>query len=138
MTSPVAWCMDSPFLSFNVVRGSGLDQPGDGLAGLPDLHVRRLPTLADRLADTVLEVLVEQRQRHRLQGPRRSRDLGQHIDAVLIVLDHPLQPADLALDPPQPPQMIGLALAVPAHPTSHRSTLTNQDTPTGYQCHEIS
>jgi hypothetical protein len=49
----------------------------------------------------VAEVLLQQAQGYRLQGPGDRGDLGQEVDAVLIVLDHPLQAADLALDAPE-------------------------------------
>jgi hypothetical protein len=41
----------------------------------------------------------EQSQCEGLQCFGSGRDLGQHIDAVLVLLDHPLQPADLTFNP---------------------------------------
>jgi hypothetical protein len=43
-------------------------------------------------------VFLQQRQGERLQRLGRGGDLGQHVDAVLVVLDHPLQAPDLSLD----------------------------------------
>src|SRR5687767_9242569 len=94
---------------------SGADQAGDGVAGLGDLLVRGRAALGDGLADAVLEVLVEQIERHRLQRPGRGGDLGEDVDAVVVVLDHPLQPAHLTLDAPQAPQMVVLVVAVAVH-----------------------
>jgi hypothetical protein len=48
-----------------------------------------------------------------LRGLRHCRDLGEDVDAVLLVLDHALQPAGLALDPPEPAQILLLAADVP-------------------------
>ena len=47
------------------------------------------------------EVIVEEAEGDALQRPGRGAHLGEHVDAVLIVLDHPLQAADLTLDAPQ-------------------------------------
>ena len=51
--------------------------------------------------DTVADVLFEQADGHALQRLRRGADLGQHVDAVHVVVDHALQATDLALDAPQ-------------------------------------
>src|SRR4051794_10616338 len=60
-------------------------------------------------------MLVEQADRHRLQRLRGRRDLGEDVDAVLVVLHHALEPADLTLDPAQPLDVSVLAGGVPAH-----------------------
>jgi P-type Cu+ transporter len=59
------------------------------------------------------EVVVEEAEGDALQGPGRGAHLGEHVDAVLIVLDHPLQAADLTLDAPQPLQVGVLVGGVP-------------------------
>ncbi len=51
-----------------------------------------------RAGDAVVQVLVEQLDADALQRLADRRDLRQHIDAVRVFLDHPRQPADLALD----------------------------------------
>src|SRR5215218_5207533 len=96
-------------------RPSGPDQAGDGGAGLGDLVVGDLAALGDRLADAVLEVLVYQPQGDRLERLGGRRDLGEHVDAVVVLLDHPRDPADLAFDAAQPPQVVVLVLGVAAH-----------------------
>ena len=53
---------------------------------------------SDSAGDTVPQVVVEQLEGDALQGTRRRADLGEHIDAVGVVLDHPLQATNLALD----------------------------------------
>src|SRR4051794_17009569 len=50
------------------------------------------------MADVILENL----QRDRLERRRRRADLREDVDAVALVLDHPLDPAHLSLDPVQP------------------------------------
>jgi hypothetical protein len=46
----------------------------------------------------VRQVVVEQPERDGLKRLGRRRHPGQDVDAVLVVLDHLLQAADLALD----------------------------------------
>jgi hypothetical protein len=46
------------------------------------------------------QVVVEELQRHRLQGPVHGRDLSQDVDAVGVLLDHALQAPDLPFDAP--------------------------------------
>src|SRR3954464_42643 len=48
--------------------------------------------------DAVLRVLVEQAERHLVQRRLHGGDLGEDVDAVAVVGDHALDPADLALD----------------------------------------
>ena len=48
--------------------------------------------------DAVLEVLVEKMQPDALQRLGGRGDLGEHVDAIGVVLDHALQAADLTLD----------------------------------------
>ena len=47
-------------------------------------------------------VVVEDLQRDALERRRRPRRLGEDVDAVALLVDHPLDPADLALDPVEP------------------------------------
>ena len=60
----------------------------------------RLVTSGHGTGHTVTEVVVEESEGDALQGPRRRAHLGEHVDAVLVVLDHPLETADLAFDAP--------------------------------------
>jgi hypothetical protein len=46
-------------------------------------------------------VLVDEAERDLVQRGLHGGDLGQHVDAVTVVLDHALDPADLAFDAPQ-------------------------------------
>ena len=62
--------------------------------------------------DAVAHVLLEQAEGDRLQRLRHRRDLGEDVDAVLLLLDHPLQAAGLALDAAQPLEVVVLAVDV--------------------------
>src|SRR5262245_42714960 len=68
---------------------------------------------AERAGDTVAHVLVEDLERERLERGVHGRDLGEDVDAVAVVLDHPLDPPHLALDPVQALDEGILVLAVP-------------------------
>ena len=50
----------------------------------------------------VARVVVEQPERDLLEGSLDRADLGDHVDAVAVVLDHALDAADLALDALEP------------------------------------
>src|SRR6478609_5356562 len=92
-----------------VDRSSGPHQPGDRRRRLGQLLVGLLAALGDGVADAVAEVLVEQPERHRLQRAVDGADLGQHVNAVLVLVDHPGDAAHLALDAPQ---SLGVVLLV--------------------------
>src|SRR3712207_5423812 len=85
------------FLSDSSVRaplGSGAHEAGDRLGGLADLLVGLAATGLGGLDDAVRQVLLDQAEGDRLQRLRHRRDLREDVDAVLLVLDHPLQAAD--------------------------------------------
>jgi hypothetical protein len=86
-----------------------------GGGGLGDLGVALLAVVGRRLHHAVADVLVEQAQPDPLQGLGDRGDLGEHVDAVLVVLDHPLQPANLSFDPPQPVEMLFLGHRIASH-----------------------
>ena len=50
----------------------------------------------------MLEVGVEELQGHTLEGAARGRDLREDVDAVRVLVDHPLQSPHLSLDAPEP------------------------------------
>src|SRR5580704_17776001 len=60
-------------------------------------------------------MVFQQAQRHRLQRPGHRGHLSQDVDAVLVVLDHLLQPADLTLDPAQPLEVVLFVRGVSVH-----------------------
>ena len=86
--------------------GSGPDEARDRVGGFLDLGGR--VTGPRGVDDAVREMVLEQPDGDSLQGALGGGDLGQDIDAVRVLVDHPLQPADLPLDAPQPAEQGGL------------------------------
>src|SRR5207244_5755368 len=58
----------------------------------------RLVTRSERTGDAVAHVAVEDLERERFERGVGRRDLREDVDAVAVVVDHPLDAADLALD----------------------------------------
>src|SRR5688500_2698684 len=92
--------------------GSGADEAGDRLGRLAHLLVGLGAAGARRFDDAVAHVLLEQAEGDRLQRLRHRRDLRQDVDAVLLVLDHALKAAGLALDAAEPLEVVVLAADV--------------------------
>src|SRR5215203_6951509 len=59
-------------------------------------------------------MVVEQSQRDLVERGLDRRDLRHDLDAVTVVLDHPLDATDLALDAAQPLQQLLLGCGVSA------------------------
>src|SRR5918993_3569790 len=91
---------------------SGADEPRDRLGGLADLLVGLAAAGARGVDDAVAHVLLEQAEGDLLQRLRHGGDLREDVDAVLLVLDHALQTAGLALDAAQPLEVVVLAVDV--------------------------
>ena len=53
--------------------------------------------------------------RHALQRLGGRRHLGEDVDAVHVLVDHPLQTSDLSFDPAQTLEVVVLVLAVAVH-----------------------
>src|SRR5665647_2782345 len=85
--------------------GSGAHQTRDRGRGFLQLVGRIVATGLDGVGDAVAQVLVEQGQRHGLQRLGGGGDLGQHVDAVRVLLDHAVHAPNLTLDPAQSPQV---------------------------------
>src|SRR5512138_3725737 len=60
------------------------------------------PTVAGALAHAVPGMPVEQAECHLVQSGLDGSDLGEDVDAVTVVLDHPLDATYLALDAAEP------------------------------------
>ena len=60
-------------------------------------------------------VLVQEAEAHRLQGLRGRGDLGEDVDAVLLLVDLALQAPDLALDAPESGEVLVLGVRVASH-----------------------
>src|SRR6266508_2796371 len=88
-------------------------EAGDGRDELLDLGIPF--ALLEALPDAVAHVVVEEAHADRLQGCRYRVELGEHVDAVLVLVDHPLQAADLPLDAPQSRLEIFLVHRVAVH-----------------------
>ena len=73
------------------------------------------PPLSMACGHAVAQVVLQQPDGHRLQRPGGRGDLGQHVHAVGVFLDHALQAAHLALDPAQAPEVSILVLRISAH-----------------------
>src|SRR3954471_5995166 len=81
--------------------GRYVDEPGTSPAGEACDRCEDLldPVAALPVEDASADVLVEELDPHRPQRGRRRVHLREDVDAVLILVDHPLQAADLTLDP---------------------------------------
>ena len=60
----------------------------------------------------MLQVIVQQRPAHAAERLLHRRHLRQHVGAVALLLDHLLQAAHLALDPPEPGEHRALDLGI--------------------------
>src|SRR5690606_6927276 len=74
-----------------------------------------VPAGLDRRPRAALEVVAEQFLAHAAERLVHGRDLRQDVRAVALLLDHPLEAADLPLDAAQPLQVPLLDLRVHAH-----------------------
>ena len=95
--------------------GSDAEEPLDRLHRFVDLGVARGRIGGGGVAHAVAHVLVEQTETDALQRLRDRHDLREHVDAVLVVVDHPLQAAHLAFDAAQPLAVVVLLEAVAPH-----------------------
>ena len=80
-----------------------------------------LVTRGDRVAHAVGDVILEQLRADLLERGLDGRDLGQDVDAVAILVDHPLDAAHLPFDPVQALDDQVLVLRVAVHHESSRS-----------------
>src|SRR5215212_2088820 len=92
---------------------SGPHETRDRFGRFLELDLGLRPAGLGRLEHAVAHVLVEQTERDRLESLCHRRDLGEDVDAVLLLLDHALQAAGLALDAPQTLEVVVLAVDVP-------------------------
>ena len=71
-----------------------------------------LGTLAE---DAVFDVMGEQQESELVQRSSQSRDLGEHIDAVALLVDHLLDSADLTRNSGK--ALLGVGVDVVTHLT---------------------
>lgn len=81
---------------------------------LEDIDVTDQEAVDEAFADADLE----QAHGHALQRLGNRADLGQHVDAVGVLVDHALQAANLALDAPEALAVVVLVHRVTAHAAS--------------------
>src|SRR5687768_17404973 len=107
---------------------SGLADPREALHGRQELLAllgRGLPVARRQgVLHAVPDVLVEHLERDALERLGDRADLGEQVHAIAIVLDHLLDPADLALDAAQPLAERFLVVAVAL--VGHVRTLLNR------------
>ena len=92
-------------------RSAASEEPADGGHHLLGPLVLLVGLGADHAR---VRVAVEQAERDLVERGLRGADLGEDVDAVAVVVDHPLDPADLTLDPPQPREQLVLGGGVAA------------------------
>jgi len=90
----------------NVIVGMGGSFLGpqesfDGAGGFGDLRFERLVATGGRAGDAVTEMVPEQQHGDALERAGHGGDLGEHVDAVRVVVDHALQSPDLTFDAAQ-------------------------------------
>ena len=74
-------------------------KPADGSHQLVGLLVALVGLRTDH---AVVGVIVEQAERDLVERSLHRRDLREHVDAITVLVDHPLDPRDLPADPAQP------------------------------------
>jgi hypothetical protein len=77
------------------------DEPGDRLGRLPQLLLRVRAARLDRSAPAEVEMVIWQAECDRLQCTRHCSDLGEDVDAVLLLVDHLVEASSLSLNPAQ-------------------------------------
>ena len=71
--------------------------------------------MLDGLGNAMPQMILKQAHGHGLQRPGDRRDLGQDVDAVRVVFDHPVQAANLSLNPAEALEVGIPVLRVAAH-----------------------
>jgi hypothetical protein len=99
-SAPVSTAIATLSRPWDAARGiqglTPLHQASDGGHHLGSHLVR--PAFGGAFVHAVPGVAVKQTEGHLVQGGLDGGDLGEHVDAVPVVVDHPLDPADLSLD----------------------------------------
>ena len=77
---------------------SGSEESGDGRGGFVDLGVAFVLASRGGFPDAVPNVFVQETDSDALKRFGDGADLGEHVDAVFVFVDHALESADLAFD----------------------------------------
>jgi hypothetical protein len=102
----------------STLPGSTSGAGSDRLAHRPSDHVEDFfdvlvgVALFGGRSDAPLDVIFEDQQGHGIDSRPQRRRLLEDVDAVFPALDHALDPSDLTLDAPEPPDQGGLVLRV--------------------------
>lgn len=95
-----------------MTRKRSLRQAGNGRRSFGKLGFRLRATLLGSIQDTVLQMIIQEGKAHTLQRRLQSTDLSEDVDAILLLLHHPLQTTDLALNTLQTRQITLLILQI--------------------------
>src|SRR6185437_3552517 len=96
--APVSCGFAAPIVAPSANAGEAVDRV-EQLAAL--LGRDLLVAGGQRSGHAVVDVLVEDLERHRIECGRDGRDLGDDVDAVAVLFDHLLDASHLSLDPVQ-------------------------------------
>src|SRR5205823_11946213 len=105
---------------------SRADEALDRLLGFLNFALRVGAARGERVLHAVSKVVTEQLEGDPLEGPSGRRDLGEHVDAVGVLVHHALEATDLALDPPQASTNPLLVVGVARHSISLRPLASRQ------------
>ena len=90
----------------------GLHHPLDGQHGFGDLLVGLVVARGERALHAVVEVVLQQGEAEVFQGGVDRRDLGEDVNAVLVLIHHPVNAAHLSLDALEAGEVAGLLIKV--------------------------
>src|SRR6476646_2419590 len=104
---------ESAWMTASIIRSS----PQQTLHGERRLaHVRvGVRSCDEAVRDAMSEVVLQQRHGDLVQRTGDRGDLREDVDAVGVLLNHPLDPADLTLDPAKPNEQPILVVVIPNH-----------------------
>jgi hypothetical protein len=112
------WCPTSSRTPDDLPRAR---EPLNGSEQLLALLARDVRvTGGEGLGDAVRDVVLEKLRRDPFERRLHGRDLREDVDAVAVLLDHPLDPPHLPLDPVQALGERLLVLRVPVHHVTSR------------------
>ena len=84
---------------------SGPHEARDCLGGFFDLPLGLWAAGSGCIDDAVLEMVVRETHCDAAKSTGHGTDLGEDVDALLLLLDHAVNASRLALDPAQPRQV---------------------------------
>jgi hypothetical protein len=93
----------------------GLDEAGDSVRSFSDFIGGVVAAFGHGLRNAVTYMFFEKANGNRLQRPGHGRDLGEDIDAVVVLGDHALQAAYLPLHAAQSFYVAVLVVGIPMH-----------------------